>query len=353
VKFALVTDLHFGARSDSLAFDAHFRRFYEEVFFPELERQGIKTVFDLGDTFDRRKYINYNTLKSCKEYFFDRLEELGIDLHMIPGNHDTYFKNTNDVNSPQLLLGDYKNITLHEEPTEMVLDGAKVLFVPWICVENYEKSFDIIANSDADLCMGHFEFSGYEMYRGATNPHGMDPSMFKHLPMVISGHFHHRHTKGNITYMGNPYEITWSDYDDPRGFAIYDTNTKELEYVNNPNKLFHKIYYDDTDTGHFAGDNVYDFESVKGGCVKVIVVKKTDFAKFDALIDNLYQCELIELKIIEDLSEFEDEAVGEDVDLEDTMSLLKEYVDGIEVTVDKERLKALLQSLYVEAQATE
>ena len=153
--------------------------------------------------------------------------------------------------------------------------------------------------------------------------------------------------------MGNPYEITWSDYDDPRGFAIYDTKTKELEYVNNPNKLFHKIYYDDTDTGHFSGDSVYDFESVKGGCVKVIVVKKTDFAKFDALIDNLYQCELIELKIIEDLSEFEDEAVGEDVDLEDTMSLLKEYVDGIEVTVDKERLKALLQSLYVEAQATE
>jgi len=150
--------------------------------------------------------------------------------------------------------------------------------------------------------------------------------------------------------MGNPYEITWSDYDDPRGFAIYDTKEKQLEYIDNPNKLFHKIYYDDTDTGLFTGDFVYDYDAVRGGCVKVIVVKKTDFAKFDALIDNLYQCDLIELKIIEDLSEFEDEAVGEDVDLEDTMTLLKEYVDGIEVTVDKERLKALLQSLYVEAQ---
>ena len=350
MKFAMVTDLHFGARSDSLAFDNHFRKFYEEVFFPELDRQGIKTVFDLGDTFDRRKYINFNTLKSCKEYFFDELEKRGIDLHMIPGNHDTYFKNTNDVNSPDLLLRDYNNIALYQKVTEIKMGESTVLFVPWICNENYEESFEIISKSKADICLGHFEFSGYDMYRGSPNPHGMDPGMFKHLPMVVSGHFHHRHTKGNITYMGNPYEITWSDYDDPRGFAIYDTNKKQLEYINNPNKLFHKIYYDDTDTGLFTGDFVYDFDAVKGCCIKVIVVKKTDFAKFDALIDNLYQCDLIELKIIEDLSEFEDEAIGEEVDLEDTMSLLKEYVDGIEVTVDKERLKSLLQSLYVEAQ---
>ena len=313
----MVTDLHFGARSDSVAFDAHFRKFYEEVFFPELIEQGIKTVFDLGDTFDRRKYINYNTLKSCKEYFFDRLQELDIDLHMIPGNHDTYFKNTNDVNSPDLLLRDYTNIALYQKVTEIKMGESTVMFVPWICNENYEESFEII---------------------------------FKHLPMEVSGHFHHRHTKGNITYMGNPYEITWSDYDDPRGFAIYDTQKKELNYVNNPNRIFHKIYYDDTDTGSFSGDFVYDFNSVRDGCVKVIVSKKTDFAKFDAFIDNLYQCNLIELKIIEDLSEFEDEAIGEDVDLEDTMSLLKEYVDGIEVSVDKEKLKTLLQTLYVEAQ---
>jgi DNA repair exonuclease SbcCD nuclease subunit len=350
LKFALVTDLHFGARSDSLAFDAHFRRFYEEVFFPELERQGIKTVFDLGDTFDRRKYINYNTLKSCKEYFFDRLQELDIDLHMIPGNHDTYFKNTNDVNSPGLLLRDYSNISLHQKATEIKMGESKVLFVPWICNENYEESFEIISKSDAEICMGHFEFSGYQMYRDATNPHGMDPSSFNHFPLVVSGHFHHRHTKGNITYMGNPYEITWSDYDDLRGFAIYDTKKKALEYINNPNKIFHKIYYDDTDSGHFHADYIYDFDSVREGCVKLIVVKKTDFAKFDAFVDNLYQCDLIELKIIEDLSEFENDVVGEDVDLEDTMTLLKEYVDGIEVTVNKEKLKTLLQSLYVEAQ---
>jgi DNA repair exonuclease SbcCD nuclease subunit len=350
MKIALVTDLHFGARSDSLSFDAHFKKFYEETFFPYLEENGIKTIFDLGDTFDRRKYINYNSLKSCKEYFFDRARDLGIDLHMIPGNHDTYYKNTNAVNSPNLLLREYDNITLYEEVTEIQMGKSKILFVPWICVDNYDSSIQKISESKADICLGHFEFSGYQMYRGSPNPHGMDPNLFSHLPTVISGHFHHRHTQKNITYMGNPYQITWSDWDDPRGFAVVDCDNQEVTYVNNPNQIFHKIYYDDsTDDGRKSIFGI-DFSFYKNCCVKVIVVNKTNYSTFDNFIDNLYQQDLIELKIIEDLSEFEDEAIGEDVDLEDTMTLLKEYVDSIEVNLNKEKLKTLLQSLYVEAQ---
>jgi len=350
MKIALVTDLHFGARSDSLAFDAHFRKFYEDTFFPYLQEHGIKTVFDLGDTFDRRKYINYNSLKSCKEYFFDRLQDLGIDLHMIAGNHDTYYKNTNIVNSPDLLLQEYNNITLYDEVTEVKMGKTNILFVPWICVDNYDSSLQKISESKADVCLGHFEFSGYQMYRGTPNPHGMDPSLFNHLPLVISGHFHHRHTQGNITYMGNPYQITWSDYDDPRGFAVLDCDNQELSYVDNPKQIFHKLYYDDSSELGRDSINNCSFSDYKNCCIKVIVVNKTDFNKFDSFIDNLYQQDLIELKIIEDLSDFEDEAVGDDIDLEDTMTLLKDYVDGIEINLDKEKLKVLLQSLYVEAQ---
>ena len=348
MKVALVTDLHFGARSDSLAFDNYFRKFYEECFFPEIKARGIKTIFDLGDTFDRRKYINYNTLRSCEEYFFDACQREGIDLHMIPGNHDTYFKNTNDVNSPTLLLEEYTNITIHQEPTEIDLDGTKVLFVPWICSENYETTMAIAKESPAQVCFGHFEFSGYDMYRGMPNPHGMDPSLFDSFNLVVSGHFHHRHSRGNITYMGNPYEITWSDFGDPRGFAIFDSGDSSLEYVNNPFKMFRKIYYDDSGSDCIVDG--FDFDDIRNCCVKLVVTKKTDFVKFDAFVDNLYRQDLTELKILEDLSEFEDEAVGEDIDLEDTMTLLKDYVDGVNTDLDKDRLKNVLQNLYVEAQ---
>ena len=231
MKVALVTDTHFGARSDSLAFDAYFAKFYDETFFPYLKEHDIKTVCHLGDIFDRRKYINFNTLRSCKRYFFKQAEDMGIDIHMIPGNHDTYFKNTNDVNSPDLLLGEYNNITLYQEPTEIMLDREKVLYLPWICGENYDRTMAKIKESNAKTCFGHFEFAGYFLLPGMPNLHGMDTDAFSDFDLVVSGHFHHRHSRGNITYMGNPYEITWSDYKDPRGFAIYDTVKSCLLYT--------------------------------------------------------------------------------------------------------------------------
>ena len=352
MKVALVTDTHFGARSDNLAFDSYFEQFYTDFFFPTLEEKGIKTICHLGDIFDRRKYINFNTLRSCKRYFFYKENELGIEIHMIPGNHDTYFKNTNEVNSPNLLLGEYDNIILYQEPTEIMLDRHKVLYLPWICGENYERTMDAVKESDARTCFGHFEFAGYEMLPGMPNQHGMDSNAFNNFDLVVSGHFHHRHSRGNITYMGNPYEITWSDYDDPRGFALFETIDGTLEYYDNPFRIFHKIYYDDSDFEGVNDISNFNFSNITGGAVKLIVTKKTDYSKFDHFVDKLYTCNLIDLKIIEDFSEFEDEALGDDIDLEDTMTLLKDYVDVVNTDLDKQRIKNLLQTLYLEAQDT-
>jgi len=346
MRIALITDTHFGARSDSIPFDNFFKSFYDNCFFPKLEEQGIKTVIHLGDIFDRRKYINFNTLKSCKEYFFDKAKELEIDIHLIPGNHDTYFKNTNEINSPNLLLREYDNIKLYEQPSEVIFGWQKILFMPWICSDNYQQSRTAMEETDATVCFGHFELAGFQMYKGVKNEHGMDPSIFNNFDLVCSGHFHHRDRNGNIYYLGNPYEITWSDYDDPRGFHILDSESLEFEFIQNPYNMFHKIYYDDS-----KEMEKIDYDKLERTCVKVIVVRKTDFAKFDKIIDNLYNCNLVELKIIEDFSEFEDEAVGEEnINLEDTMTLLSEYVDNIETELDKERLQNYLRTLYIEAQ---
>jgi len=351
MKIALITDTHFGARSDSLAFDNFFRKFYEQCFFPDLEKLGIKTIMHLGDAFDRRKYINYNTLKSCKEYFFNAAWRHGIDVHMIPGNHDTYFKNTNEVNSPELLLKEYDNVKVYPTVSTLEFDERKILFVPWICSDNYETSMQTIKESDASACFGHFEFAGFQMYKGMPSEHGMDTVNFSNFDLVCSGHYHHRSSNGNVHYLGNPYEITWSDYDDARGYHIYDTKTNELEFCKNPFTIFNKIYYDDTTVSGRDVIDTIDFNSIASSCVKVIVVHKTDFGLFDNLIEKLYKCNLTELKIIEDFSEFEDDAVGDvEVDLEDTMSLLNDYVDNVNTDLDKQRLKTVMRTLYVEAQ---
>tara|TARA_B100000073_G_scaffold346046_1_gene356499 strand:- start:163 stop:1227 length:1065 start_codon:yes stop_codon:yes gene_type:complete len=352
MKIATINDTHFGARSDSLQFDAFFKKFYDDFFFPTLVEREIKTVMHLGDVFDRRKYINYNTLRNCKEYFFDKAASLDIDIHMIPGNHDTYFKNTNDVNSPELLLREYENVKIYPTIEELEFDGRKILFVPWICSENYDDSMAKIKSTDAKVCFGHFEFAGFQMYKGMPNDHGMGIDNFSGFDLVCSGHYHHRSRSGNILYLGNPYEITWSDYDDPRGFNIYDTHTNDIEFLQNPFTIFHKFHYDDTSDDFRERLDSFDFDSIQGTCIKLIVIKKNDFQYFDSFVEKLYQCNLTELKIIEDFSEFEDDAVGDvEVNLDDTMTLLNDYVDSTNTDLDKDKLKTVLRTLYVEAQS--
>lgn len=344
-KVAIVTDTHFGARSDSIPIDNFIRRFYEECFWPEIDRHGIKTIFHLGDCFDRRKYINFNTLKSCRDYFFDQAQKRNIRVVMIVGNHDTFFKNTNDVNAPGLLLKEYDNISAYSGPTNYLIDGRSILLMPWICTENYEWSMEAIKESDSKVCFGHFEIAGFQMYKGHDNDDGFDPKLFKKFDLVCSGHFHHRSNRDNIYYLGNPYELTWADYDDPRGFHLFDTRDLSLEFIQNPFNIFTKIYYDDTK------DIGYSEEDFANKHLKLIVVNKTDHYKFDKFIEKIYSANPLELKIIEDLSEFESDALDDgNIDLEDTMSLLSQYVDSLETEANKDRIKTIMKTLYVEAQ---
>jgi DNA repair exonuclease SbcCD nuclease subunit len=347
MKVAIITDTHFGARSDSIPFDNFFRKFYDEIFFPTLEQKHIGCVLHLGDVFDRRKYINFNTLKSSREYFFDRLSK--YEVHMLAGNHDTYFKNTNDVNSPDLLLKDY-NFNIIDTPTTIDIDGESILMMPWICADNYGVCMDAIKSSTARTLLGHLELAGFVMHKGQTSEGGMDPKIFDKFDLVGSGHFHHRSRSKNIVYFGNPYEMTWNDFEDPRGFHILDTETLELEFIENPYTMFEKILYDDTKVQYDGIDTEYYAEKN----VKLVVVNKTDFGAYDRFIDRLYKRNLLELKIIEDFSEFEADALGDDeLNIEDTMSLLNSFVESTETDADKSRIKTLLKELYLEAQNQE
>jgi len=343
MKVALVTDLHFGARSDNVFFDKFFEQFYRDCFFPTIDKEEIKTIFILGDVFDRRKYVNFNILKQCKRYFFDEMAKRNIDVRIIVGNHDVYFKNTNMVNSIELLLTEYSNITCYQSPQHVDIDGLQILVVPWICTDNMKESFDAIDQSVAPVCFGHFEIAGFQMYAGQPNDHGLDRKIFDKFDLVCSGHFHHRSSVNQVHYLGNPYEITWADYNDPRGFHIFDTKTLGLQFVENPFKMFVKVYYDDTKK------EKYDFTQLNSRHVKIVVVNKTDFYSFDRFLDNVYASTPLEVKILEDFDHFEEATVDEDVNLEDTISLLGHYVDSVETDMNKEKIKTTLKELYIEA----
>jgi len=340
MKIALITDQHLDGRKGSLAFWNFWQKFYDNVFFPTLKKQGVETIIDLGDTFDNRKSMDFNTFQRAKVNYFDKLKDYKV--HMLIGNHCTYYKNTNRINSPELLLEQYENIRIYSRPEHIRLGSKQFLMLPWINSENKEEILRTIEDSDADIVCGHLELTGFEVTPGMRMDHGMDPAPFKKFDRVWSGHFHHRSKKGNIQYLGNPYQMFWNDYKDTRGFHIYDTETNRLTPINNPYEIFQKLYYNDTEHQEI------DYDLYKDCFVKVIVEEKKDYLQFEKVIDKLYDTGVHEIKIIESLVG-SDEGVDDDIEIKDTMTLLSEYVDEVELTVDKQKLKNLLNTLYIES----
>ena len=340
MKVAIITDTHYGARKGSKLFQDYFELFYKNVFFPTLEQYGITTVIHMGDAFDSRKSIDYQSFEWAKKVVFEPLSK--YDVHMITGNHDCYYKNTNNVNSPNLLLQSYPNVKTYSSPTEIKVGNLNVLLIPWICMENEEQSLKAIKNTKSKIAMGHLELQGFHVNRSVVMEHGLEANIFKNFTKVFSGHYHTRSDNGTVFYLGNPYEMFWNDVNDPRGFTIFDTETLEHTPIDNPHRLFYNIYYEDTPY------QMFDASEYENKIVKVIVRKKSDTKQFEKFIDKLYSANVSELKIVENFQIQESEDF-EAFDSEDTMSILNRYIEEAEVNLDKTIVQKLLQEVYQEA----
>jgi len=342
MKVAIITDQHFGARKNSKLFHDYFLKFYQEVFFPYLEEHGIKTVIDMGDTFDSRKGIDFSALTWAKDNYYDRLEELGCTVHTIVGNHTAYYKNTNDVNAVDLLLREYGNVITYSEATEVKIDNLDVLFIPWINQENEETTLKKIKSSVCDCAMGHLELRGFRVNKQVVMEHGLSSELFKDYSTVFSGHYHTRSTDGTVHYLGNPYEMFANDVGDRRGFTIFDTETKEFFPVDNPYRLFYNVYYEDTPA------QTFDTRELENKIVKVIVRKKTNLKQFEKFIDKLHASDVAELEIVES---FVEEGVEdfEAFESEDTLSILNRYIEEAEINLDKSKVQRMMQEIYQEA----
>ena len=350
MKIAIVTDIHIGARGDSRVFHEVQRKFFQEVFFKYIDDHDIKVVFDLGDTFDRRKYINYVSLQKGKEFLFDELAKRNLEFHALIGNHDTYYSNMNDVNSMHLLLQEYPNFKLYQDKGEhLTLGSTKFLMLPWISKENAEENLKIVAESDAHILMGHLEVKGFEMMKGALCTHGLEMDVFKQFESAYSGHFHHPSRYGNVEYLGAPYEMTWSDYGGSRGFHVFDTETREMLKIENPNRVFFKIDYDDQ---NWSIDDVanMDVDKYKDTFIKVIVKNRTNAYLYDLFMSRLSESGAVDVKAIDDNLNLESAGVDEILDeTKDTTEILHNYIDSLETNIEKIKIKRIVNDLYNEA----
>ena len=350
MKIEILNDTHCGIRNSSEIFLNNAERFYNDVFFPECEKHGIKQIVHLGDYYDHRKFVNFKALNHNRRIFLDQIRKRGMSMDIIPGNHDTFYKNTNELNSLKECLGHYMNeVHIIMEPTVMQYDSLKLGLLPWICQDNYDLCMNFIRDCRADWIGSHLELNGFEMMRGLTNKHGMDPKLFSRFEMVLSGHYHCSSKKDNIWYLGSQMEFFWSDAHDAKYFHILDTETREMTKIRNPHTLFEKILYNDEEIDY----NNYN-KDLTNKFVKVIVVNKTDPFIFDRFIDNIQNQKIYELKIAENFNEFIGANVeDENMSFEDTAEIVDTYIDAVDTDLDKNKIKVEMRQLMTEAQALE
>ena len=340
MKIALITDTHFGARNENSALIKHTTNFFSDTFWPYIDEQNIESIIHLGDLVDKRKSINFLTLSNLRKSFIEPIFERRIATRIIVGNHDMYYKNTNQVNSVNELYGESPFIFVHDVVNTFLFDDLKICLVPWLCPENEDETFEHLDKTDAQVVMGHLELNGFTMHRGMVCEHGYSGEDFRKFDQVFSGHFHHKNGNGHIEYLGSPYQLMWSDYDTPRGFHIYDTETREIEFIKNPVDIFERIVYSD--------DKRNSFENLEDKFVKVIVEKKENPYRLEQFIDSIYKDNPYSVTIVDESLDFSD---TEDIvdEAEDTLTILGKYVDGIDTSVDKAKLMSVLRELYTES----
>ena len=349
MKIAFISDTHFGVRNDSPFFLENALTFFEKQFFPYLKENQILDVIHLGDFFDRRKFVNFNTLSSVRKRFINYIENNNLRMHITIGNHDTYFRNTNELNSlKELLTEKYKSIILYEKPSTIKFDDFCFGIVPWITKENEQDVLDFLSTCPCRMIGGHFEIAGFEVIAGVKHSHGFSASNFKRFDKVLSGHFHIKQSQGNIHYLGTQYQMTFSDVYSTKGFHVYDTEKDVLEFIPNENNIFHIFTYDDSTPDEVKKIANYVKETnLKNAFIRITVRSKSKQEIFDKFIDALWSKGIQDLSINED--PLEKSSTVEFDESEDTISIINREVDAIERDIDKTKLKTIIKDLYMES----
>jgi len=344
--FIILGDIHIGARNASMILCEYQIKFFENELFPYMEKHNITHILQLGDMFDSRKFSNHIILHQWKTRVFDLMQAKGYSFITLIGNHDTATRNSLLVNSPSLFLSDYDNVKIIDTTTEVILGGNTFLIVPWICIENEEESKSLVSSTSAIYCAGHFEFNGFNMQKGISARGGTDTKEFNKFDLVLSGHYHTRSKKHNILYTGVPYEMTWADYGDQKGFHVFDPMKHDVKFINTKNTLFNRFEYNDKNNEPKVPKNL------KGTYVKIVVINKTDPYKFEKYINNINIQSPADLKITDIDVDFSDVDIDDELELEDTKTLIDNFIKQLDTDMNRDKLKDMMQGLYLRALET-
>lgn len=227
-----MTDIHFGAKGNSEQHNNDCLRFVE-WFCGEVRRDpSIDHVMFLGDWYENRSALNISTMNFSYQAA-KMLNDLGMPIFFIVGNHDLYHKHTRDVHSV-VNFHEFSNFTVIDAPVviENIGDGGAVLS-PYLFHSEYPSLAQYLSYK---TWWGHFEFQGFVITGyNVTMPTGPKAADFAGPTRIFSGHFHKRQMNANVVYIGNTFPTNFGDAGDmDRGMAVYDHMSDNLTFINWP-----------------------------------------------------------------------------------------------------------------------
>ncbi len=226
-KAAAMTDIHWGAKSNSEQHNQDCLN-YIDWFCQEAINNEADHIIFLGDWFENRSAVNISTL----HYSYlgaKKLNNLGIPVYFIIGNHDLYHRHTREIYST-IQFQEFSNFTIIDNPTIVPDIVGSPLLCPYLFPHEYPE---LTQFNSVDTWWGHFEFKGFIVTGyNILMQTGPDHTAFDGPTYIFSGHFHKRQRGGNVVYIGNTFPTNFSDADDNhRGMMIYNNTSKQIKFL--------------------------------------------------------------------------------------------------------------------------
>ena len=308
----LVGDLHYGVHVNSLKWFEIQKEYIHKVLIPTVKfykDQGKKiTIWQMGDIFEQKLSLNVNILNQVIELMRELLKY--CDVNVVLGNHDVYYIDNSDVNSPSILANTFENFNIVTKPTELLVNGKfKFLVLPWM--KDVDKLHEEVAKSDADYMLTHLDINGFKYPSGISVRDHIDPSALQKYAKVYSGHIHLRQTEGNVLYTGTPYQTEYSDINNEKGIYMLQFEDKNITEHFLPNtvspeyyeigfndllemplneakeKLNNKFLYVKIPFSKMEKINIKDFSTyIKDNIPNIRLLKINEYSEVKALNDN-------------------------------------------------------------------
>ena len=241
----IVSDTHFGARSNSVEWIEEMMDWFYSDFIPRVksEYQPGDILIHCGDVFDNRQTVNLLVLHNGIK-LFEELSQIFLDgIYVIAGNHDVMRKSNNDVSSLDCLKY-IPRVNIIKEPVIAEIGNMKTLFMPWRTDDTEERSclteFKVY-DCHYLFCHTNIRNLRFDSYREVDE--GISISELETFKRVYSGHIHWGQHRGNVTMVGNPYQMTRSDANNNKGFYLLDFESGDERFFENEHSpKFVKLY---------------------------------------------------------------------------------------------------------------